>query len=131
MRVNPGHPEAAIYVGALLAEQHKYDESIKYFEELTKNSAFKEPEKAYYYIGRVRSEQGARINMPRRKRLLAKRSTKKPEYPEAAVALAMLLRAESKEKQMEELLKSLSGKIWSRSRNGPPVESLLFGKRRF
>jgi len=106
----PGHPEAAIYLGALLAEERRYDESIKYFESLAHNKAFADPERAYYYIGRVRSEQGQPYYAEAEK-AFAKALSVKPEYPEAAVALAMLLRAQDKGAQMESLLKSYQEKF--------------------
>jgi tetratricopeptide (TPR) repeat protein len=106
----PGHPEAAIYLGALLAEERKYDESIKYFEALAVNKAFKEPERAHYYIGRVRSEQG-QAYYAQAEKAFNKALSLKPEYPEAALALAMLLRAEGKDGSMESLLRSYQEKF--------------------
>lgn len=110
LKINPEHGEAAIYLGALLAEQKKFEESIKYFEALAKNHNFGETEKAYYYIGRVRSEQGGE-HLDEAEKAFGKALDIKPEYPEAAVALAMLYRAENKEKQMEALLKSYQEKF--------------------
>jgi tetratricopeptide (TPR) repeat protein len=110
LKTNPGHAEASIYLGALLAEQKKYDESITYFQALAKNTNFKEPEKAWYYIGRVKSEQGAE-HYGEAEKAFGKALDLKPEYPEAAVALAMLLRAQNKEPQMVTLLKSYQEKF--------------------
>lgn len=107
---DPGHPEAAVYVGALMAEQQKYEESVKYFEILAKNPKFKEPEKAYFYIGRVRSEQG-KGKLKEAKEAFTKALQKKSEYPEAAYQLAMLLRGEGKEKEMETVLRSYQEKF--------------------
>ena len=67
-------------MGALLTEQKKYDEAIKYFEALAKDHKFSEPEKAYYYIGRVRAEQGE-AQLPAAEKALAKALELKPEYP--------------------------------------------------
>lgn len=110
LEIKPGHPEAAIYLGALLAEERRYDDSIKYFDSLTRNKNFAETERAHYYIGRVRSEQG----MPHygeAEKAFAKALSIKPEYPEAAMALAMLLRAQDKGADMERLLKSYQEKF--------------------
>lgn len=107
---NPGQPEASIYIGALLAEDQKFDEAITYFQKLAKNPAFKQPEKAYYYIGRVRSEQG-REHYAEAEKAFGKALDLKSEYPEAAVALAMLLKAEDKDKEMEKLLSSYQEKF--------------------
>ncbi|MGZ3721992.1 MAG: tetratricopeptide repeat protein [Bdellovibrionales bacterium] len=110
LKLNPEHAEAAIYMGALLAEQKKYDESIKYFEDLAKNENFKDSEKAYYYIGRVRSEQGSE-HYAEAEKAFGKALAVKADYPEATTALAMFLRAQNKEKQMETLLKSYQEKF--------------------
>ena len=106
----PGHPEASVYIGALLAEEHKYDESVKYFEQLAKNPKFRETEKAYYYIGRVRSEQGAE-HFALANKAYAKALAIKAEYPEATNAYAVLLRTQGQTKEMEQLLRSYQEKF--------------------
>ncbi len=110
LKIDDGHTDAAIYLGALLAEDRKFDESIKYFESLSKNPRFKETERAYYYIGRVLAEQG-QSKYPDAQKALNKALQLKPEYPEAALALSMLLRAQGKDKDMEQLLRSYQEKF--------------------
>lgn len=110
LKLQPDHPEAAIYMGALLAEEKKYDESVKYFEGLTKSNTFKETERAYYYIGRVRAEQGAAYYAEAQKSF-SKALEIRPEYPEAVLALSMLLRTQGKEKEMETLLRTYQEKF--------------------
>jgi tetratricopeptide (TPR) repeat protein len=110
LRKEPGHPEAAIYLGALLAEQRKYDESITYFTSLAGNKKFKEPERAWYYIGRVRAEQG-QPHYTDAGKAFNKALSLKPEYPEAATALANLLRAQSKDGDAEKLLRTYQEKF--------------------
>jgi len=110
LRIQPGHGEASIYTGALLAEQKKFEEAIVYFEALTKNPAFKEVERAHFYIGRVRAEQGAGHHA-QAEQALQKALTIKPEFPEAALSLAAVYRAQGKHKQMEQLLKSYQDKF--------------------
>lgn len=110
LKIDPGHTDSAIYLGALLAEDRKFDESIRYFESLSKNPRFKEPERAYYYIGRVLAEQGQAKYMDAQK-ALNRALQLKPEYPEAALALSMLLRAQGKDKDMEQLLRSYQEKF--------------------
>jgi len=110
LKIDEGHAESAIYLGALLAEDRKYDEAIKYFESLTKNPRFKDPERAHYYIGRVLAEQG-QSKYGDAQRAFSQALKLKPEYPEAALALSMLLRAQGKDKEMEELLRSYQEKF--------------------
>ena len=50
LQLHPGHPEASIYLGAILAEQKKYDESIHYFETLAKNKDFEDTENFLLFI---------------------------------------------------------------------------------
>lgn len=107
---NPGHTEAAVFLGALLAEERKYDESIHYFEGLTKNPSFKETERAHYYIGRVRAEQGGPY-VKDAKKAFGKALEIRPDFPEAALALAGLLRAEGAGKDMEVLLRTYQEKF--------------------
>lgn len=115
LKIKPDQSEAAIYMGALLAEDRKYEDSIKYFEALTKNPEFKETERAHYYIGRVRAEQGA-SHYDEAQKAFEKALEVRPEYPEAALALAMLLRAQQRPSQMEVLLKTYQEKF------GPEAE---------
>lgn len=114
LRIEPGHTEASIYTGALLAEQKHYDDAIKYFEALTKNKAFDEPEKAFFYLGRIRTEQAieqGQKGSPAAEQAFKKALQIKPEYPEAAMALASNYRAQGKDKAMEQLLKSYQEKF--------------------
>ena len=110
LRIDPTQAEAAIYLGALLAEDRKYDDAIKYFDTLTKNPRFKDPERAHYYIGRVLAEQGQERYAEAQK-AFSQALKLKPEYPEAALALSMLLRAQSKDQEMEQLLRSYQEKF--------------------
>ena len=105
-----GHAEAAVYLGALLAEESKFDEAIGYFTQLTTNPKFRETEKAYYYIGRVRSEQGEG-HVAEAKRAFAKALTLRPEYPEAALALANLQLALHEKKDAEKTLRAYQEKF--------------------
>lgn len=132
LKLEPSHAEAAVYMGALLAEQKRYDESIRYFQDLAKNKNFKDSEKAWYYIGRVRSEQG-KEHYSEAEKAFAKALEIKADYPEAATALAMLLSAQHKEKQMESLLKSYQEKFgpdheMARQLSHYYLESENFGK---
>src|SRR5690606_18865067 len=105
LKLEPGHPEAAIYLGALLAEERKYSESIRYFESLVKNKRFKDTERAHYYLGRIWSERGQGY-FKEAEKAFGNALKLKPSYTEAALALGMLYRAQSKERDMEKLFRS-------------------------
>lgn len=110
IEIDETNAEAAIFLGALLAEDRKYDEAVKYFETLTKNPKFKESERAYYYIGRVCAEQGQSKYADAQK-AFSQALKIKPEFPEAALALGMLYKAQGREQEMEKLLRSFQEKF--------------------
>lgn len=110
LKLEPGHPEAAIYLGALLAEERKYSESIRYFESLVKNKRFKDTERAHYYLGRIWSERGQGY-FKEAEKAFGNALKLKPSYTEAALALGMLYRAQSKERDMEKLFRSYQEKF--------------------
>ena len=63
LQIDPDHQKAPVYVGAILAEQRKYDEAAQVFEKLANNPKNEEPENAYFYMGRIRVEQGGRTGV--------------------------------------------------------------------
>lgn len=109
-KIQPDHPEASIYLGALLAEEKKYDEAIQYFEKLAKNEEFGNTERAYYFIGRVRAEQGDEFT-DKARAAFEKALSVKPEFPEATIALANLCKRDGKTAAMEKLLSSYQDKF--------------------
>lgn len=110
LKAEPGHPEAAVYLGALMAEQRHYSQAVEYFQALSKNPKFEEKEKAYYYMGRIRAEQG-KEHYTEALKLYNKALELQPEYPEAAVALANLLRLKGQDSAAADLLKSFQDKF--------------------
>ncbi|MGE4130964.1 MAG: tetratricopeptide repeat protein [Bdellovibrionales bacterium] len=110
LELEPENTDAAIYMGALLAEERKYDEAVQYFQKLAKNKNFKEPEKAHYYIGRIYAEEGeskfelAIMSFSQALKL-------KADYPEAAMALAMLHRARNEDEAMAKILNTYQEKF--------------------
>ena len=58
LRIDPLNGEAAIYIGAIMAEQKKFDQAVTHLRAVAKNPSFRDSERAYYYIGRIRIEQG-------------------------------------------------------------------------
>lgn len=109
LEVNPYHTEAAILVGGLLAEQRKYKEAVDHLETLTKAKKFEEPEKAYYFIGRIRTEQDTpQLNLA--EKAFRQALTLKPDFPEAAYALAGVLKKMGKESEGMKMIKSFQDK---------------------
>lgn len=57
MKTDSKNVEAPVYLGAAYTEIKQYDKAVKFFDLLIKNEDYSTPHLAYYYIGRVRSEQ--------------------------------------------------------------------------
>lgn len=126
----PGHCEAAIYMGALKAEEKHYDEAIKYFEGLAKNPAFKETEKAYYYMGRVRAEQGGAY-LADAEKAYEKALSLRPEYPEAVLALASIYKSSGRDADMAKLLTSYQSKFGPNSDMARQLASHYLAREKF
>lgn len=111
LKIDPDHTRAPIYKGAILAEQKKFDESIAVFEKLAKNPNNEEPEKAYFYIGRIRAEEGGDKALTAAEKAYNKSISLKPEFLEAVLALAELYRTTGKEISGVKLLESYQDKF--------------------
>lgn len=109
LETEPYQPEAAILVGGLLAEQRKYKEAIDHLDSLTKAKKFEEPEKAYYFIGRIRTEQDT-PQLDLAEKAFRRALTIRPDFSEAAYALAGVLKKMGKETEGMKLLKSFQDK---------------------
>ncbi|MGE3387214.1 MAG: tetratricopeptide repeat protein [Bdellovibrionales bacterium] len=108
---HPQNGEAPIYIGALLAEQKKTDEAIAQFLKVAKSPHTKEPERAYYYMGRIRAEQGGKENMRSAEKHLSQALKVKPDYTDAVLALASVMKEQDREKAGLKLLESYQEKF--------------------
>ena len=111
IKQHPENNEAPIFIGAILAEQKKYDEAVAHFEQVGKSPKTEEPSRAYYYIGRIRSEQGGKQNLKAAEQALAQALKSKPNYSDAALALAGVLKDQDREKAGLLLLESFQEKF--------------------
>jgi len=110
LKQNPDDEDAPIYIGALLAEKKRYDEAAQYFIGLAKNPSNKSPERAYYYLGRIRSEQGEG-HLKEAEAAFQKALQEDPSYAEAVVALANLMFENQRSKPAVRLLRSFQQKF--------------------
>lgn len=111
VRVAPEQPDAPIYIGALLAEQRRFDEAVAYFTKYAQSKKAKNPERAYYYIGRVRAEQGGENNLKESEAAYTKALQLKPSYTDAVLALAESMRERGKEAAGLKLMVSFQEKF--------------------
>ncbi len=107
----PDNLDVPIYIGALLAEQEKFDESEAVFTQLAKNPANKNPQKAYYYIGRIRTEQGNKKLFPAAEQAFLKSVSLDPEDEDVVLALAGLYEQMGKPDKGFKLLTSFEEKF--------------------
>jgi Tfp pilus assembly protein PilF len=107
---HPENADAPIYMGAILAEQKKYDEAVAHFQRVAAQPGAKEPERAHYYVGRIRTEQGeTRYKEAEQAYMQALKA--KPDFSDAALALANLMRDSNRESQGVKLLESFQEKF--------------------
>lgn len=106
MDIDPNDQEAPLYIGAIYAEQEKFEEAIKHFKGLAKRHVGKDKEFLYYYyIGRVRVEQGDEY-LKQAEVAFSKSISLKPGYSGTTMALAKVYLMQKKDKQAMRLMQS-------------------------
>lgn len=90
LKIDSQNTEAPMYIGAVYAEKKQYDKAAKYFEALAKNEDNASPYYAYYYLGRIRSEQEGAAFQKAAEIAYKKSLDLKPDYVESLVALGSL-----------------------------------------
>ncbi|MEO0337164.1 MAG: tetratricopeptide repeat protein, partial [Pseudomonadota bacterium] len=111
LKIAPKNTEAPIFIGAILAEKKQYDEAITYFEKLTKDPSYTEPEKAWYYMGRIYLERDEEKYGKKAKQALLNSIRAKPSYIDSVMALAMYYEKNDQEPQSVKLLESYQEKF--------------------
>ena len=99
LKLEPDNTEAPMYIGAVYAEQKQYDKAIQYFEKLAKNPEYGTPHLAWYYIGRIRTEQVGKNYLKSAEGAFKKALELRPDHLESVLALGQLYtRVEMEEK---------------------------------
>ncbi|HEY8270012.1 MAG TPA: tetratricopeptide repeat protein, partial [Pseudobdellovibrionaceae bacterium] len=88
LKVQPHNVEAPVYLGAAYTEIKQFDKAVKFFESLIKNEDYSTPHLAYYYIGRVRSEQKGEVFQKASMKAYQKAIELKPDFLDGYVAIA-------------------------------------------
>ncbi len=86
----PENLEIPLYKGALFAEQKRFKEAEEVFLSLAQHPENKSPSKAYFYLGRVQTQQKGMENYKRAERTFLKAIALEPESVEYVMALAKL-----------------------------------------
>lgn len=106
LKLDPSNTEAPMYIGAVYAEQKKFDKAAKYFESLAKNDDYSTPHIAWYYLGRIRSEQNGKAFEKAAEAAYKKALSLKPQYIEALLALGTLYTKNGNEGKAIDLYKN-------------------------
>jgi tetratricopeptide (TPR) repeat protein len=106
MKLDSANTEAPMYIGAVYAEQKQYDKAAKYFEKLAKNEDYATPYLAWYYVGRIRSEQDGKAFEKAAVAAFQKSISLKPSYVDSVIALGALYSKNEKESKAIELYKN-------------------------
>jgi Tfp pilus assembly protein PilF len=88
LKLDPKNTDALMYLGAVYAERKDFDKAVKYFEALAKEDDYQTPQTAYYYIGRIREDQGTKPALKASEAAFKKAIELKPDYVEATVGLS-------------------------------------------
>lgn len=90
LEFEPDNLEAPMYMGAVYAERKDYDKAVKYFERLLKNEEYQSPHLAWYYIGRIRADQGGGANLKLAEKAYKKALEKRPDHADTVLALGQV-----------------------------------------
>ncbi|PIS10712.1 MAG: hypothetical protein COT73_07875 [Bdellovibrio sp. CG10_big_fil_rev_8_21_14_0_10_47_8] len=103
LKLDPKNSEAPLYMGALYAEQKQYDKAVGYFQRLGQSENFSTPYLAWYYVGRIRTEQGGKAHQTAAEAAFKKALQAKPDHVESVLALGSLYAKMSQTKKAVDL----------------------------
>lgn len=106
LKIDSDNMDAPLYIGALYAEKKDYDQAAKYFTTLAKNEDNPAPQVAWYYIGRIRSEQKSKNSDKLAEEAFKKAISIKADYVEAVIGLGNLYSKNKQDSKVVELYKS-------------------------
>jgi tetratricopeptide (TPR) repeat protein len=105
MAIEPKNLEVPLYMGAVLAEQSQYDAAEKSFLKSATAPDYEKAHLGYYYIGRMRTLQGA-SGYKRAEQAFQKALSIKPEFEDAVTAFAELYEIQNQKEKSIALLES-------------------------
>ncbi len=90
LAIDPANTEAPMYMGAVYAEKKEYDKAIKYFEKLAKNDDYATPYLAWYYIGRIHSDQEGKGHLKAAEKAYKKALSLKKDHVDSVISLGQV-----------------------------------------
>ncbi len=109
--IDPENVDAPIFIGAILAEKDQLSDAIIYFKSLAENKKYKEPWKAWYYVGRIHLEKDQKNSVSNAKKAYMKSISLQPSYAESVLALGTLYESQNEKKKALKLLESFQEKF--------------------
>jgi tetratricopeptide (TPR) repeat protein len=98
-KLDPANLEAPMFIGALLAEQKKFTEALAYFDRLAKNTNNPNAHMAWYYVGRVRTEENKEGASAKAEAAYRQALSVKPSYVDAMMALGQIYESTGRKAQ--------------------------------
>lgn len=105
MAYEPKNQEVPLYMGAVLAEQSQYDAAEKQFLKSAADPDYEKAHLGYYYIGRMRTLQGA-SGYKRAEQAFQRALSLKPDFEDSVTAYAELYEIQNKKEKAIALLES-------------------------
>lgn len=112
LQLNPDNTEAPMYLGAVYAEKKDYPQAVKYFERLAQNEDYASTHMAYYYLGRIRTDQATEnkkteeVNLKLAANAFKQALAKKPDHVDSILALGQLYNKQNKVNEAVALYKT-------------------------
>lgn len=104
--LNPDNTDAPMYLGAVLAEKKEYAKAIQYFERLSQNEDYSTPHMAFYYIGRIRTDQGGDANLKLAAKAYKQALGKRADHVDSILALGQIYSQQNKVSEAVDLYKA-------------------------
>jgi len=104
--VEPDNADAITSLGALYAEEQKYDLAIEEFRKLTTLKNYSSPEVAYYYLGRIFEEKSDKRALSEALLAYSRALELKPSYVDALMSAVAIHLQQKNTAKAQELLES-------------------------
>lgn len=106
LKIDPDYTDAITSLGAIYAEEQKYDLAQQQFFKLTQMKSYPNPEAAYYYLGRILEEKGDAKSRNEALSAYSKALELKPSYVDALMSAVAIHLQQKNSAKAQSLLES-------------------------
>jgi tetratricopeptide (TPR) repeat protein len=131
MKLKPELTDVFLYLGAIYSEIKDFEKAVKFFESLAKRSDYQAKHLAYYYIGRVRSEQKEEKYQKMAEQAFKKSIEIKPDFAEASLSLGSLYMKKNEEEKALQLYSVFQKKFGPNQRVADILSQLYIERERY